>query len=122
MLLYAETVDSVSRFLTVLILFVFVLFVTYFATRYIANFQKNKFAGSNIKIIETIRLTQNKYLQIVQVGKKYYSIAVCKDTVTVLGELTEDDITLPDPNKELPGFKDVLEKAKGKFKKKDDLK
>ena len=69
-LLSATTVKSVAQLLTLLLIFAFVLGITYFTTRYVANYQKGKMIDSNIKLMDAARLSQNKYIQIVQIGKK----------------------------------------------------
>ena len=105
--------SSISQFLTVIAIFVFVLAITYFTTRWIADFQKGRSFGRNMESIEAFKLTTNKYIQIVKVGDKYLVLAICKDTITMLTELTEDQIEKPeikDPVK--VNFKDILEKAK----------
>ena len=120
MLLYAEKVDSIASFFTVLVIFIFILAITYFTTRYIANYQKGKYGGKNIKVIESARLTTNKFLQIVQIGEEYFAIALGKDEVTFISRLDKDNLNLTEVDADLPGFKDILEKAKAKLMKKDD--
>lgn len=88
--------DSIIQFLTVLIIFVFVLGATWFTTRYIAGVQKGKLKGNNFEIIDSFRISQNKYMQIIRIGDRYLAIAVCKDTVTVLTELSEDVVIRPE--------------------------
>lgn len=83
-------VDSVANFITVLLIFLFVIAITWFATRYMASIQKQRMDTSNIEIIETSRIGQNKYLQIVRAADKYLLIAVSKDNVTMLAELSKD--------------------------------
>ena len=85
-------IDSVVQFLTVLIMFLFVLGITYFTTRYIAKIQKGQMTNKNMELIDTLRISNNKYLQIVRVGEKYYCMAVCKDTVTMLGEIQKEEL------------------------------
>lgn len=80
--------DGYLQFMTVLLLFLFVLAVTYVATRWIAGYQKGKSAGSNIELIETARIAPNKYLQLVRAGSKYLLIAVGKDEIHMLAELS----------------------------------
>ena len=46
----------------------------------------------NIKVIESTRLSSNKILEIVKAGDKCVLIAVCKDTVTYLGEINENTL------------------------------
>ena len=112
MLLLSDTTESFIQFMTILVLFCFVLGITYITTRYIANLQKLKQEGSNIVVTETCRIAPNKYVQIIKLGKKYIAIAVCKDTVTKLTELSEEEIVVPDNQENgIPSFAGVLEKA-----------
>ena len=85
-------IDSVVQFMTVLIMFVFVLGITYFTTRYIAKIQKGQMSNKNMELIDTLRISNNKYMQIVRVGERYYCMAVCKDTVTLLGEIQKEEL------------------------------
>ncbi|MDE6685693.1 MAG: flagellar biosynthetic protein FliO [Lachnospiraceae bacterium] len=102
--------------MTLLLIFVFVLAVTYFTTRYIANFQKGKLRDANISVIETAQIAPGKYIQIIRIGSRYLAVAVGKDTVTMLMELKEDEIQLlNDKGTDLPGFKEIMEKAKEKL-------
>jgi len=82
-----------NRFVEVLVLvlvLVFVLVLTYFTTRWIGNYQKKHASYGNVRIIESCRLSNSKVLEIVKAGDKCFLIAVCKDTVTLLGEVNED--------------------------------
>ena len=70
--------------------------------------------NSNIKVIETFRLNNTKYIQIVKLGEKYVAIAVGKDTVTYLTELDESELDL---TKAMEGtsnleFHEILKKVK----------
>ena len=113
------SVDSVVQFITVFLIFVFVLALTYLTTRFVGGYQKGKQAGSNIHVIETSKVAANKFLQIIQVGDRYFLISICKDQMSLISELQEEDISLPE-NKELAPlhFKDILEKAKNLTQKK----
>ncbi len=73
----------------------------------------------NMESVETFRIAQNKYIQIVRVGEKYYSIVVCKDTVTLLGEVSKDEIELQESQLGTTmSFKEILDKAKNLTQKK----
>lgn len=107
--------DSFVELITILIIFVFVLAITYFSTVWIANIQKGKIFSKNIDVVETYKITTNKYIQIVKIGEKYFAIAVCKDTITFLTELEKGQITLQRDTNEIASkisFKELLEKAK----------
>lgn len=85
-------ISGIGQLLTVVVLFILVLVLTYFTTRFVGNYQKEHFIGENLQIVDTMRLSQNKLLQIVRAGNKYFAIAVCKDTVTLLGEIDGSEI------------------------------
>lgn len=113
--------DSYIQFMTVLILFVFVLFITYVVTRWIAKYQKGQTIAGNIEIIETCRLTQNKYIQIVRTGNKYLVIAVGKDEVHMLTELSEEELLIQEtPEGKTMDFAGIFEKVKNLKEKKKD--
>lgn len=103
--------DSYVQFVTVLLLFVFVLAVTAFVTKWIGGYQKGRSVGKNMELVEALRLSNNKYVQIVRIGRKYLALAVCKDTVTMLSEIPEEDLDFPEGSTgSALGFKDVLSK------------
>lgn len=106
--------SSFAQLITLLIVFAFVLALTFYATKFMAKMQRNQFRNSNIQVIETFRLSNTKYIQIVKLGKKYVAIAVGKDTVTYLTDLDESELEL---NKALEKtnnleFQEILKKIK----------
>lgn len=108
-------IDSVVQFFTVLLIFVFVLGVAYYTTRYMAGIQKNNYKTGNMELIETLRISNNKYLQIVRAADKYFCIAVCKDTVTMLGEIQKEEMVFYENSVNANmTFQDILEKIKQK--------
>ena len=114
LLVTSSRTESFAQFLTLLIVFILVLGLTYFATRWVGSIQKNKLSGSNIQILETMRISNSKYIQIVRIGKKCFAIAVCKDTVTYLCEIDEDDLIFKESSGQVnsESFKAILDKFK----------
>ena len=112
-LLTASRFDSIVHLITVVLIFIFVLALARITTMLAAGVQKGKMMSPNVEVIETFKLAQNKYIQIVRIGEKYFSIVVCKDTVTLLGEIAKDDITIQESGlgKTL-SFQEILNKAK----------
>ena len=107
--------ESVIQFITVLFIFVFVLVITWVSTRYMAEIQKDKYKTGNMELIETLRISNNKYIQIVRVGSRYYCMAVCKDTVTMLGEIRKEEMIFSDNNVSASmDFHKILESMKQK--------
>ena len=113
----SSTLENVLQLIGLLLLFVFILGATYFTTKWIANYQQSTGRCRNIRVIETHKLTTNKYIQIIQVGEKILAISVTKDRIEVLAELSEDEITLFSPeNQNTKGdtFGNILEKIKNR--------
>lgn len=108
-------VGGVAQLLTVAALFILVLILTYFTTHFVGSYQKNKLAGSNIHIIEAQRLSSNKLIEIVQVGDKYFAVAVCKDTVTLLGEVNGSELSVKEQQSSVnDGFASILNRISKK--------
>lgn len=109
-----DDLEILAQLFTLILVFIFVLGLTYFTTKYVGNYQKTKLTGSNIQVKETFRISNSKYLQIVKIGDKYFAIAVCKDTITYLGELDEESLIFKDNSGEFKSetFKMILDKFK----------
>ncbi len=106
-------IDDIIQFIVVIGIFILVIGATYITTRILANFQKKQGSSRNIEVIETYRLTANKYLQIVKVANQYMVIAICKDTVTFLMKLPEEDIEKLELHSPEPiDFKTIFDQAK----------
>lgn len=110
----ATGLDSFFRLVVSLFLFLFVLAACYFTTVWLGNFQKGKMGKGNIEVIEIHKLTNNKYIEIVRIGKKYYILSVTKERVEKIDIIDEADIELPDT--QMSGanesFAQVLERIK----------
>lgn len=87
--------------------------------------------GKKLQVIETARLVGNKYVQVIKAGEVYLVVAVGKDTVTMLAQLTQEQYesatdelqTAEDVqygSGSLESFSEILEKFKGHFSKKQD--
>lgn len=105
--------SSIAQFLTVLLLFIFVLVITYLTTRWIARLQRGQMVGGdNIEILETAKISVDKYIELVRVGDKYLALGVGKNEVSVLAELNEDSLKLEDKDNASLSFLSVLDKVK----------
>ncbi len=112
MLLASNTMDGYAQLITVLIIFVVVLGVTAVTTKYVAEYQKNTGINANIEILETVKVSATKYIQLVRIGDTYVAMAVCKDTITKLCEIPKEQLKLegPERNKAF-SFKEMLNSA-----------
>ena len=89
-------VENVLKLIAAFIVFVIVLMVTYMTTRWIGSYQKTQFSGKNIEYIEGMRLTNNKYIQILRIGQEYVAVAMCKDSITFLTKINKEDLIFDD--------------------------
>lgn len=114
-------VESFAQFLTAILIFIFVLALAYLATRFAGSYQKTRMAYRNFELIETFRITNGKYLQLVKVGAKYIVLGIGKDSVSMICEVPKEDVQLfSEPTKAADAFKDIMDKAKKRLGKQDD--
>lgn len=118
-------VESFVQLLGILVVFILVLVLTYFTTKWIASYQKGHSYNKNLQVIETLKLTTNKYIQIIEAGDIYLVVAIGKDEVTFLTQLTKDQLkegTFDDvttASKQTgENFGEILNKFKGHLPKK----
>ena len=106
--------DNFLQFLGALCIFLFVLALTYFVTKWIGNYQKSQLSTKNMQVIETMRVTNNKYIQIVKVSEDYLVIGITKDHMELLTKLDEKSISsLHSPQEtHIESFQEILKKLK----------
>ncbi len=113
-----STGESLLELLGVIVIFIVVLVACYLTTKFIAGKQLKQKSSGNIQLIETYSIAQNRCLQLLRIGKKYVVISVTKDNVSLLAELSEDELVLVENGnaQSQVSFKDVL----SRMLKKDD--
>lgn len=109
-LLSSHTLSDIAQLFTVLIIFIFVLALSMVCAKWMGNYQKAQASGDSAEVIETIRIAQGKWIQIIRIGSKYKVIAVSRDSVTYLGDVDESDIKVRD-SEEKKLFSEILSKA-----------
>lgn len=108
-----SSLKSVGQLICSVLLFLFVLFLAYAAARFAGSFQSNVLnKRSNIQVIEAIRLSNNKMIEIIRIGNRYLALAVCKDSITVLSELDESEIKEQEVSLKPIDFNSILDKIK----------
>ena len=112
-------IDSIIKLIASIFIFAFVLFLTYYATRFIAKIQKKSMVNGNIAVIEAQKLSATKDLYIVRIGQEYYALATGKDTVSVIGKLDSSGLVLPEesPTDDINGQGGVTESFEKLFEK-----
>ncbi len=86
---------SIYQFVVVLVIFIGILVLTGFATKWIATYMHNQNfnSNSNFCVMDALNMGPNHKLLLVKVGKnKYFVVGVGKESVSLVGELSEDDL------------------------------
>lgn len=115
MILLTSSLNSFVQLLGAILIFLLVLALTYFTTKWLGGFQKSKMHNKNLQIIETLQIASGKYIEIVKAGELYLVVAVGKEEVSMLAQLTKEQLTeLPEVTEQASAkqFKDILEKFK----------
>ncbi len=120
MLLLTRAADTaalrgIAQFITVLLLFALVLWITWAVTKWTAGYQRGKWSGGNIEMLESFRIASDKYVQIIRVADQYLAIAVTKESVTLLTQIDEAMLKQKEDAETMrPSFKELLEKVREK--------
>ena len=105
MILALDSTGNITQFLTLLLIFAFVLAVTYYTTKFVANYQKGKMSRANMSVIEGLRISPDKYLELVKIGERYYVISVCKNSISLICEVPKEELVFSEDGE---GEKPVL--------------
>lgn len=114
-ILISGTIGNILQLLGLIIVFILILFATYYTSRWIGKNSLTQQKAANIQVVETFRLSQTKYIQIIRAGiDRYFVIAVSKDDITYIAELNKEDIILRDDSQEAgkTSFSDIMKKLK----------
>ncbi len=84
--------DDFLELIGVLLIFVFVLAITYLGSKWMAGYQKVHMKSKNLQIIETVAAGNNKMICLVKAGTEYLVVAVGKDEIHPLATLTEEQL------------------------------
>lgn len=105
---------QILEILFLVIVFILVLGLTYFATRALGMANRKMHFNKNMEIIEILSLAPGQQLCIVKVGESYYLIGVTqKSQLAYLTKLDPEQLDLSE-NKEISFQEQLLQKMKGK--------
>jgi len=114
-----NSLQSLFELLGLILIFVIVLVVCYYTTRFVAGRQLVQKKMGNFEVVETFPIAQNKYLQLIRMGNKYVVISVSKDAVSYITEIEEAEVCQIQNNKSASG-KSFTELLSGLTKKNEE--
>ncbi len=107
--------NSVLELIGLVFILILILVAAYFTSKYAGKLSLGQLKNSNFRVIDTYRISPNKFLQIIKVSNKFIVISVGKDTVNFITELEESEVYVRDMQmKENMNFKQILDKLKNK--------
>ena len=110
-----STSDNVWELIGMVLLLAVILIATYYTTRWIGKMKFGQLKSNNFQLIDSYKIGPNKMLQIVKVADKFIVIAVGKDSVEFVTELSEEQVKLKNmPSGDKQSFKKLLEIMKNK--------
>ncbi len=120
----ASTGENIFQLIVVVAIFIGVLVLTYYATKWIAGYQRAMNVGRNFEIIEMQKVAGNHYVMLLKAGTdKYLIVGIGKEELTLLGELSADEVTITQPSTmDTYGIKDSFKDILDRFKSDRDVK
>ncbi len=92
-LMLSASIESFLKLMVTLLIFVFVLFITYLTAKWVGGYQKVRMKSKNLQMLETIPAGANKMISLVRAGSVYLVLSIGKDEIHPLATLTEDQLT-----------------------------
>ena len=89
----SASMESFLQLISALLIFVFVLLITYFTARWVGSYQKVRMKSKNLQIIESMSVGNNKTICLLKAGTEYLVVAVGKDEIHTLTVLKEEQLT-----------------------------
>lgn len=107
--------DNIFQLIGLIFALVLILVAAYYTSKYLGKLSVGKLKNSNFKVIDTYRVNQNKFVQIVKIGNKFVVLGVGKDTINLITELDESEVITRDVQmKENMSFKQIFDKIRSK--------
>ena len=121
----SASMESFLQLISALLIFAFVLLITYFTTRWVGSYQKVRMKSKNLQVIESLSAGNNKSICLLKAGTEYLVVAIGKDEIHPLATLKEEqltDLSFLDEGIENPitgeSFQEILGQLKDKMSKK----
>lgn len=83
---------QIIEILLLLLAFVAILWGAQYVSKKVASISLRNQAGKCMQLIESLTISPGKMLQIIQVGKRYFLVAVYKEGIRYLTEIQEENV------------------------------
>lgn len=78
------TITEVFYLIGIVLLFIVFFYVVYLTTYFVSKLNKKMQSGKNIKVIERVSITRDKFLMIVELDSKYYFLSATDHSIELI--------------------------------------
>lgn len=110
-----STLDLLGRFFSVIMAIVFVMFLAYYATRWLAGARYIRHGKSNIRLLEGAAVGHQSSVQLVKAGEKVFLIGVTRERITFLAEIPKEQVVEPEAESPPIPFEKYLKAYRERF-------
>ena len=110
------TITDVFYLIGIVLLFIIFFYVVYLTTYFVSKLNKKMQSGKNIKVIERVTITRDKFFMIVELNDKHYFLSATDQKIDLIDTL--EDFEIEENNTENNAFNKILsDKIISKIKK-----
>lgn len=110
-----STGDNILQLLGLFIILILILIAAYYTSKFVGKAKFRQLKDSNFQVIDVYRISTNKTLQIIKIANRYVVLGVCKDQITYIMELDENEVLTREVKvQDKQSFRQIYEKIKGK--------
>ena len=106
-----SVLKGIGELIVLLLIFIGILLLAYWSSKIAARFQSGSMKNRNMTVVETMRVQNNKFIQIVKIADKFIAIGIGKDEIHFLTEIDGSQLTEEADNPDVlkhTSFHDVL--------------
>lgn len=89
---WSSTFGMVGQFFFLILVFVGILILAYYVTKWFAGMRMGARGKSDMEIIYALPVSSSANIQLVKIGKKYFLLGVTKENISFLAEIDEEDV------------------------------
>lgn len=109
-----EIVESILGVIAAIVGFAIILYFAYITTKVVGRrYGTSARTGSNLKLIESLPLGNDKNIMIVKAADKVLLLGVTAQHVELISELDEQTLEIPLTDSTVPSFKEILKQNIG---------
>src|SRR6056297_2883280 len=100
------TITDVFYLIGIVLLFVIFFYFVYLTTSFVSKLNKKIQSGKNIKVIERVTITRDKFLMIVELDGKYYFLSATDQSFELIDSL--ENLEIKETTSENSTFNKIL--------------